>query len=68
MAVPGACALKALRPTFPSPAPLPSYELEIGMRVGGKHENALQIVKSLLLDSINKDFFLECEAGTCLCA
>lgn len=38
---------------------MPSSELEIGMRVGGKHENALQIVKSLLLDSINEDFFLK---------
>ncbi len=38
---------------------MPSYELEIGMRVGGKHENALQILKLLLLDSINEDFFLK---------
>ncbi|WP_443693267.1 LysR family transcriptional regulator [Pseudomonas protegens] len=45
--------------TFPCPVPMPSYELEIGMRVGSKHDSALQIVKSLLLDSIKEDFFLE---------
>lgn len=38
---------------------MPSYELEIGMRVGSKHDNALQIVKSLLLDSIKEHFFLK---------
>ncbi|MEY9333891.1 LysR family transcriptional activator of mexEF-oprN operon [Pseudomonas protegens] len=45
--------------TFPCPVPMPSYELEIGMRVGSKHDNALQIVKSLLLDSIKEHFFLQ---------
>nr|BFD41046.1 LysR family transcriptional regulator [Pseudomonas sp. FFPRI_1] len=45
--------------TFPCPVPMPSYELEIGMRVGSKHDSALQIVKSLLLDSIKEDFFLQ---------
>lgn len=44
---------------FPCPVPMPSYELELGMRVGSKHDSTLQVVKSLLLESIKQHFFLQ---------
>ncbi|WMN15139.1 LysR family transcriptional regulator [Pseudomonas piscis] len=45
--------------TFPCPVPMPSYELEIGMRVGSKHDEAMQVVKALILDCIKEHFFLQ---------
>lgn len=44
--------------TFPCPVPLPSYDLEIGMRVGSKHDDTLQTVKSLIIELVQDSFFL----------
>ncbi|MEG0859150.1 MAG: LysR family transcriptional regulator [Pseudomonas sp.] len=44
--------------TFPCPVPLPSYDLEIGMRVGSKHDDTLQKVKSLIIELVQDSFFL----------
>lgn len=44
---------------YPCPVPMPSYELELGMRVGSKHDSTLQVVKTMLIDLIKEHFFLQ---------
>ncbi|EMM1376409.1 TPA: LysR family transcriptional regulator [Pseudomonas aeruginosa] len=44
--------------TFPCPVPLPSYDLEIGTRVGSKHDNMLQTVKALIIELVENSFCL----------
>ncbi|CAK9890032.1 MULTISPECIES: LysR family transcriptional regulator [Pseudomonas] len=44
--------------TFPCPVPLPSYDLEIGTRVGSKHDSTLQTVKSLIIQLVEDSFCL----------
>ena len=44
--------------TFPCPVPLPSYDLEIGTRVGNKHDNTLQTVKALMIELVEQSFCL----------
>lgn len=44
--------------TFPCPVTLPSYDLEIGMRVGSKHDNTLQRVKALIIELVEASFCL----------
>ncbi|NMY11946.1 LysR family transcriptional regulator [Pseudomonas veronii] len=44
--------------TFLCPVLLPSYDLEIGMRVGNKHDDTLQMVKSLIIELVQDSFFL----------
>lgn len=44
--------------TFPCPVPLPSYDLEIGMRVGSKHDDTLQTVKALIIQLVQDTFAL----------
>lgn len=46
----------ARHPAYPASFP---DELELGMRVGSKHDSTLQVVKSLLLESIKQHFFLQ---------
>lgn len=44
--------------TFPCPVPLPSYDLEIGTRVGSKHDSTLQTVRSLIIELVENSFCL----------
>ncbi|RKJ98476.1 LysR family transcriptional regulator [Alicycliphilus denitrificans] len=44
--------------TFECPVALPSYELELGMRVGSRHDKVLQLVRSLVIESVHANFFL----------
>ena len=44
--------------TFPCPVPLPFYDLEIGMRVGSKHDDTLQTVKALIIQRVQDTFAL----------
>ncbi|MGO3741585.1 LysR family transcriptional regulator [Kerstersia sp.] len=43
---------------FECPVPLPSYELELGVRIGSKHDDVLQAVKTLLLEAIHTHYVL----------
>ncbi len=44
--------------TFPCPVALPCYDLEIGMRVGSKHDSTLQTVKALIIELVEQSFCL----------
>ncbi|MFJ3077274.1 LysR family transcriptional regulator [Pseudomonas sp. NPDC087029] len=44
--------------TFPCPVPMPSYDLEIGTRVGSKHDSTLQRVKAMIIELVDKTFCL----------
>ncbi|MBW4791165.1 LysR substrate-binding domain-containing protein [Pseudomonas tolaasii] len=44
--------------TFPCPVPLPSYELVVGTRVGSKHDQALKVLKALIVEAGQRCFFL----------
>ncbi|WP_426811460.1 LysR family transcriptional regulator [Pseudomonas sp. WOUb67] len=44
--------------TFPCPVALPSYDLEIGTRVGSKHDSTLQTVKALIIELVEQSFCL----------
>ncbi|TFF35584.1 LysR family transcriptional regulator [Pseudomonas sp. RIT623] len=44
--------------TFACPVPMPSYELEIGMRVGSKHDTALLQVRELIIELVAGSFRL----------
>ncbi|MDQ0704709.1 LysR family transcriptional activator of mexEF-oprN operon [Pseudomonas sp. W3I7] len=44
--------------TFACPVPMPSYELAIGTRVGSKHDNALKVVKDLIVEASQHCFYL----------
>ena len=48
------CALQ----TFACPVPLPAYDLEIGTRVGSRHDNTLQTVKALIIELVERRFDL----------
>ena len=44
--------------TFECPITLPSYELELGLRLGSRHDKVLQLVRSLVIESVHANFFL----------
>ena len=44
--------------TFECPVPLPNYELELGLRVGSKHDKVLQMVRSLTVEAVRVHFTL----------
>jgi LysR family transcriptional activator of mexEF-oprN operon len=44
--------------TFCCPVPMPSYDLEIGTRVGSKHDSTLQTVKAMIIELVDKTFYL----------
>ncbi|WP_025110143.1 LysR family transcriptional regulator [Pseudomonas sp. H1h] len=44
--------------TFSCPVPMPSYDLEIGTRVGSKHDSTLQTVKAMIIELVDKTFCL----------
>ncbi|MFT0869116.1 LysR family transcriptional regulator [Pseudomonas sp. CAM1A] len=44
--------------TFHCPVPMPSYDLEIGTRVGSKHDSTLQTVKAMIIELVDKTFCL----------
>lgn len=44
--------------TFACPVPLPAYDLEIGMRVGSRHDNTLQTLKALIIALVESRFDL----------
>ncbi len=43
---------------FECPVALSSYELELGLRVGSKHDKLLQMVRSLVVDAVHARFRL----------
>ena len=44
--------------TFPCPVALPAYDLEIGTRVGSRHDNTLQTLKALIIALVERRFDL----------
>jgi len=44
--------------TFSCPVPMPSYDLEIGTRVGSKHDSTLQTVKAMIIELVDETFCL----------
>lgn len=44
--------------TFPCPVPMPSYELEVGLRVGSKHDSTLLRVRELIIQLVQSSFQL----------
>lgn len=43
---------------FECPVRLPSYELELGLRVGSRHDQALQMLASMILETVGDAFYL----------